>query len=57
VLAELEEIYDKECERVQCPTQKSQRTTKYLLGIKENILSGQVGLYIPLKDRNIKNLQ
>ena len=56
-LAGSEEIYDKQCERVQCPTPKSQRTTKYLLGIKENILSGQVGLYIPPKDRNTKNLQ
>jgi len=40
-------MYDKECERKKCPTPKEDRTTKYLLSIKENIISGQVGLYIP----------
>lgn len=46
-LSESEQMYDKECERKNCPTPKSDRTTQYLLGVKENILSGQVGLHIP----------
>ena len=46
-LAESEEMYDKECERKKCPTPKAERATQYLLGVKENILSGQVGLHVP----------
>jgi hypothetical protein len=53
-LAESEEMYDKECESKKTPTPKSERGTKYLLGIKENILSGQVGLHIPSRKLHIE---
>ncbi len=46
-LLESEEMYDKECERKGCPTPKEERTTKYLIGVKENVLGGQVGLHLP----------
>ena len=46
-LAESEQMYDQECERKNCPTPKSSRATQFLLPVKENVLSGQVGLYIP----------
>lgn len=53
-LAESEEMYDKECERKKNPTPKSERTTRYLLGIKENVLSGQVGLHVPPRSRHVQ---
>jgi hypothetical protein len=46
-LAESENLYDKECERKNTSTPKAERTTRHLLGVKENVLSGQVGLYLP----------
>jgi hypothetical protein len=53
-LAETEELYDKECERKGCHTPKAERGTSYLLGIKENVLSGQVGLHIPPRKPHIE---
>lgn len=53
-MAESEEMYDKECERKRCPTPKSERSTTHLLGVKENILSGQVGLHVPPRKPHIK---
>jgi hypothetical protein len=53
-LAESEEMYDKECERKGNRTPKIERTTRYLLGIKENVLSGQVGLYVPPRHNPIE---
>jgi hypothetical protein len=53
-LAESEEMYDRECERKGTPTPKSERTTQYLLGVKENVLSGQVGLHIPPRKPHIQ---
>jgi hypothetical protein len=53
-LAESEEMYDRECERKGCKTPKAQRGTSYLLGIKEHVLSGQVGLHIPAGKHHIE---
>jgi hypothetical protein len=53
-LAESEEMYDKECERKGNRTPKNERSTRYLLGIKENVLSGQVGLYVPPRQSPIE---
>lgn len=53
-LAESEEMYDRECERKGTPTPKSERKTQHLLGVKENVLSGQVGLYIPPRKPDIQ---
>ena len=43
-IAESEAMYDQYCEIKGCHTPKSERVTKYQLGVKENLLSGQVGL-------------
>ena len=53
-IAESEEMYDRECERKNCSTPKEERTTKYLLGVKENVLSGQIGLHIPPNKSHIE---
>lgn len=53
-LAESEEMYDKECERKKCQSSKAERTTQYLLGVKENVLSGQVGLCVPPRKPHIE---
>ncbi len=44
-----EAIYDEECERKKNPMPKEERTTKYMFGVQENILSGQFGLHVPFK--------
>lgn len=42
-----ENIYDEECDRKNCPTPKHERTSQYMFGVHENILSGQFGLQVP----------
>lgn len=44
-----ERMYDEECVKLKTPTPKEERTTKYLLGVEENVLSGQFGLSVPEK--------
>jgi len=53
-LAESKEMYDKECERKECTTPKAERVTLHLLGVKENVLSGQVGLHIPPRSLHVE---
>lgn len=40
-------MYDEECNRFGNKEPKEKRTTKYLLGVEENILTGQFGLHLP----------
>lgn len=42
-----ESMYDKECNRLGNKQPKEERITKYLLGVEENILTGQFGLHLP----------
>lgn len=40
-------MYDQECNRLGNKQPKEERQTKYLLSVKENILTGQFGLHLP----------
>lgn len=42
-----ESMYDEECNRLGNKQPKEERITKYLLGVEENILTGQFGLHLP----------
>ena len=42
-----ESMYDEQCNRLGNKQPKEERITKYLLGVEENILTGQFGLHLP----------